>query len=129
MFTLSFKKISFFLAISSFLLMTASYVHAADPQSFKDGLKNVSTLAGDNGLAKAQSTKQILQTIVAWLTSLLATVAMMSLLYGGYLYISSQGDESSVTKAKSILLYSIIGIILIGLSAVIVNTVISVATQ
>jgi hypothetical protein len=54
---------------------------------------------------------------------------MMSLLYGGYLYISSQGDESSVTKAKSILLYSIIGIILIGLSAVIVNTVISVATQ
>ena len=61
--------------------------------------------------------------------SLLATIALISLLYGGYLHITSQGEENNVAKAKAILLYSTIGIIVIGLSAVIVNVVINVATQ
>ncbi len=114
------------------LMMGVSFpmlTYAADPTDFKDGLKQVKQVAGDNGLAKEQSTKQILQTIVAWLMSLLGTIALISLLYGGFLYITAQGEEGNVEKAKAIILYSTIGIILIGLSAVIVNVVISVATQ
>ncbi|MCE9643295.1 MAG: pilin [Candidatus Andersenbacteria bacterium] len=101
-----------------------------DPQGFNAGLDSVKQIAGQNGLNnKQQTTKEILQTIVAWLTSLLATVALISLVYGGYLYISSQGDEGNVSKGKAILLYSIIGLIIVGLAGVIVNVVISVATQ
>ena len=108
-------------------------VHAqsgSDPQGFNAGLDSVKQIAGQNGLNnKQQTTKEILQTIVAWLTSLLATVALISIVYGGYLYISSQGDEGNVSKGKAILLYSIIGLIIVGLAGVIVNVVISVATQ
>ncbi len=111
------------------MLFAPSLVYAADPTGFQGGLDQVKQVASDNKLNQGQSTKQILQTIVAWLMSLLGTVALMSLLYGGYLYITAQGEEGNVEKAKSIILYSTIGIILIGLSAVIVNVVISVATQ
>jgi hypothetical protein len=61
--------------------------------------------------------------------SLIATFALVSLLYGGFLYITSQGEENKAEKAKTIILYSIIGIIIIGLSAIVVNVVISVATS
>ena len=116
------------------LSLVPNVVHAqqsggSDPTSFTDGLNQVKQVASENKLNQGQSSKQILQNIVAWLTSLLGTVALISLLYGGYLYISSQGDEGNVEKAKSILLYSIIGLILVGLAGVIVNVVISIATQ
>ncbi len=102
----------------------------SDPQGFSAGLDSVKQIAGQNGLNdKQQTTKEILQTIVAWLTSLLATVALISIVYGGYLYISSQGDEGSVSRGKAILLYSILGLIIVGLSGVIVNVVIDVATK
>ena len=122
------------MGVSMLILFSPMFVYAqsqsgSDPTSFTDGLKQVQTVASDNGLAKQQSSKQILQTIVAWLMSLLGTIALISLLYGGYLYITAQGEEGNVEKAKSIILYSTIGIIIIGLSAVIVNVVISVATQ
>lgn len=107
-----------------------SLVHAQDPQGFQAGLDKVKTLAGDSGLnTKQQTAPEILQSIVSWLLTLLGTVALMSLLYGGFLYITSQGDEDVARKAKTIILYSIIGIIIIGLSGVIVNVVISIATK
>lgn len=107
-----------------------SYAQSSqDPQGFQQGLDQVKNVASSNGLSQAKTSKQILQNLVAWLTSLLGTIALISLLYGGYLYISSQGDEGNVEKAKAILLYSIIGLIIVGLAGVIVNVVISVATQ
>ena len=126
------KFFSIILVIATGLLLIVSvpaFVHAADPTDFMDGLKQVKDVADQNELSGAKSSKEILQSIVAWLMSLLATIALISLLYGGYLYITSQGEENTVAKAKAILLYSTIGIIVIGLSAVIVNVVINIATQ
>lgn len=111
------------------LCIAPEIIHAQDSQGFSAGLNEVKKLAGEQKLSSAKSTKEILQSIVAWLTSLLGTVALISLVYGGYLYISSQGDEGNVAKGKAIILYSVIGIILVGLAGVIVNVVISVATQ
>lgn len=102
--------------------------NTTNPNTFSGGLDAVKNLADTNKLSPAKSTKEILQTITKWLLSLIGTIAVISLLYGGYLYITSQGDEGSVEKAKHIILYSIIGIIVIGLSAIIVNVVITVAT-
>lgn len=100
----------------------------SNPGTFQGGIDAVGKIANQNGLTGAKSSKEILQTIVKWLLSLIGTIAVISLLYGGYLYISSQGEEGQVEKAKNIMLYSVIGIIIIGLSAVVVNVVINVAT-
>ncbi len=96
-----------------------------DPTSFSGGLDSIKTIAGENKLGQAKSTKEIMQSIVKWLLSLIGTIAVISLLYGGFLYITSQGEEKQAEKAKNIILYSVIGIIIIGLSAIVVNVVIS----
>ena len=101
---------------------------SGDPSNFGAGLNEVKQVASQNKLSEARSAKDILQTIVKWLLSLIGTLAVISLLYGGFLYITSQGDESKAERAKTIILYSIIGLVVIGLSAIIVNVVISVTS-
>lgn len=56
----------------------------------------------------------------------LLTVAMV--IYGGFLYVSSAGNEENVNKAKKILLYAVIGIVVIIASFAIVNTLLSAGT-
>lgn len=127
-----FPAIAIIYALAAFSIPSISYAQSSnsgDPSGFSAGLDAVKNVASEQKLSQAKSSKEILQSIVGWLTSLLATVALISLLYGGYLYVSSQGDEGNVERAKAILLYSVIGLILVGLSGVIVNVVISVATQ
>lgn len=97
-----------------------------DPTSFTAGLDSIKSVAEENKLGEARSTKEILQTIVKWLLSLVGTIAVISLVYGGFLYITSQGEENKAEQAKRIILYSVIGLLIIGLSAIIVNVVISV---
>jgi hypothetical protein len=101
----------------------------SDPTSFSDGLSQAGSFADSNDLGKARSTKEILQSIVKWLLSLVGTIAVISLIYGGFLYVTSQGEENQTEKAKNIILYSVIGIIIIGISAIVVNVVISITQQ
>lgn len=101
---------------------------SGDPKTFSAGIGEVGRVATSGGLSDKKSAKEILQSIVKWLLSLIGTFAVISLLYGGYLYITSQGEERKAEQAKTIILYSVIGLIIIGLSAVVVNVVISVAT-
>lgn len=100
-----------------------------NPANFGAGLKTLEGVAKENELNTSKaSTKEILQTIVKWLLTLTGTIATISLLYGGFLYITSQGEEDKAEQAKNIILYSVIGIIVIGISAIIVNVVINIAT-
>jgi len=50
-------------------------------------------------------------------------VAVGFLIYGGFLYITSQGEEKKNTTAKNVLVYAIIGLVVILLSFVIVRAV------
>jgi len=107
------------------LLTPALAQQGGDPTTFSGGLDSIKKVAKQNKLGDARSTKEILQSIVKWLLSLVGTIAVISLLYGGFLYITSQGEENKVEQAKRIILYSVIGLLIIGLSAIVVNVVIS----
>ena len=48
-------------------------------------------------------------------------IAVAMLIYGGFRYLTSAGNEETTKQAKRIILYAIIGIVVILLSAVIVN--------
>jgi Type IV secretion system pilin len=98
-------------------------------RTFSGGLDSIKNIATDNKLGEARSTKEILQSITQWLLSLIGTIAVISLLYGGFLYITSQGEDNKVEQAKHLILYSVIGLIIIGISAIIVNVVISLTQQ
>ncbi len=128
--TLALGKITLAMSLLMFCFGFVSPVLAqGDPKSFSEGLKQLQEVQEKNKLGEARSTKEILQSIVKWLLSLVGTIAVISLVYGGFLYITSQGEDNKVEQAKHIILYSVIGLLIIGLSAVIVNVVISVTQK
>lgn len=52
--------------------------------------------------------------------------ALVALIWGGVKYIISLGDQDEVAKAKRIILYALVGVIVVGLAAAIVNFTIGV---
>ena len=63
--------------------------------------------------------------IVNFLLVLAGLAASVFLVIGGVQYITSRGDEDTAAKAKNTILYAVIGLVVIGLSAAIVNFVVS----
>lgn len=55
---------------------------------------------------------------------LIGLIALAVLIYGGFLFITSSGDEDKAAKAKRLILYAIVGLLLIGASVIVVNLVI-----
>ncbi len=62
--------------------------------------------------------------IVNGLLVVAGIAASIYLVMGGIRYITSQGEEGQTEQAKNTILYALIGLIVIGLSAAIVNFII-----
>ena len=73
---------------------------------------------GDNPAQTEGDLRTIVLTILKYFLGLLATIMVI---YGGTTYISSAGNDEAVQKAKKIIQYSIIGIIVILLAFAIVQ--------
>lgn len=70
----------------------------------------------------------IVLTIINFFLTFLGLLAVIMVIYGGFLYVSSAGNEENVNKAKKILLYAVIGIVVIIVSFALVNTLLGAAT-
>lgn len=66
--------------------------------------------------------------IINYVLTFVGIIAVVILIYAGFLYLTAAGDEGATKKAKSMIFTSLIGIIIILLSFVIVNTVITQGT-
>lgn len=62
--------------------------------------------------------------IVNGLLVVAGIAASIYLVVGGVRYITSQGETSETEKAKNTILFALVGLIVIGLSAAIVNFII-----
>lgn len=98
------------------------FAQAINPEQDQPSI--IATLSGgQTGL------RGLVLTIVNFFLTFLGLLAVVMVIYGGFLYVSSAGEEENVTKAKKILLYAVIGIILIVVSFALVNTILGVATN
>ena len=57
---------------------------------------------------------------------LLAVIALAALVWGGVLYIISLGNDQDIQRAKKIIIYALLGIIVVMLAGIIVNVVIGI---
>ena len=57
-----------------------------------------------------------IKTFINWMLGLLATIALVLCLYGGFLMVTAAGDDTKQKKGMTILKQAGIGIIIIGLS-------------
>jgi hypothetical protein len=72
--------------------------------------------------------RELTKTILNFFLGFLGFVATIMVIYGGGLYVVSAGNDESVGKAKKILLYAVIGIIIILISFALINTILGAAT-
>jgi len=67
---------------------------------------------------------QAIMNIVNALLTLAAVIAVIFVIIGGVRYITSQGDDDAQVEARNTIIYAIIGVVVIALSAVIINYII-----
>lgn len=81
----------------------------------------VSPVPGGGDLTPAK----LLQNVILYILMFAAAIAVLFLIIGGVKYIVSQGNEKSVESSKHTILYAVIGLLVIILSYVIVNFVLT----
>jgi hypothetical protein len=79
---------------------------------------------GEFGIATGTLEDRLPKVINAFL-GIVSIIAVAAIIYGGFKYITSAGNDKDLTAAKNIIVYAVIGLIVIGLAAVLVNFVIS----
>jgi hypothetical protein len=61
--------------------------------------------------------------IYLWLQGIAVSLALLAIVVGGIMYILSLGDEARAGRAKRIVLYAVIGLIIIGIIILILQTI------
>jgi Type IV secretion system pilin len=84
------------------------------------------TVAGTDATSRINN---IVHTIVNLLSALVGIVAVIMIIVGGFRYITSGGNDTSVTSAKNTILYAIIGLVVVALAQIIVRFTLSKLTN
>jgi hypothetical protein len=74
-----------------------------------------------SGLATDSNIINVILRVVNFLLALVAVLALAVMVWGAIMYILSLGDESRAEKAKKIILFAIIGVLLAGVSFLILT--------
>ncbi|MNQ27269.1 hypothetical protein D3C85_405240 [compost metagenome] len=74
---------------------------------------NIPTISGDAGIAGILS-------IVYFVAGIIAVIVII---IAGYTYTTSSGDAGAVKKAKNMILYSVVGIVVIAMAFIITQFV------
>lgn len=64
-------------------------------------------------------TNQMVVNLIQWVIGIAGAVAAIFVVFGGVSYITSSGDSGKVQKAKSMILYALIGLAIVALAEVI----------
>lgn len=115
-------------------LATSSGVFAANIEdSVKCGANTLSITKtidceklGDEGTDKAN---KLIAKIINILSIIVGIIAVIMIIYAGFKYITSGGNQENVKAAKNILIYAIIGLVIVALAQIIVQFVLKEATQ
>lgn len=123
-------KLKLIAALISLLAMFAPAVPAlaqSVQQEINNGLCAGSNLqiTPDNGKcnnSQASNTiNQFVHRVVNILSAVVGVVAVIMIIFGGFRYVTSGGNDTSVTSAKNTILYAIIGLIIVALSQILVH--------
>ncbi len=78
-----------------------------------------------NPLGKTDDITDVLKNVINWLLGLVGFAALIALIIGGFRMIVGFGNEEQVKKAKTTILWAVIGLAVVILSYAIINIVVS----
>ncbi len=100
--------------ISSFLFLFPGLVFAQAEE--KTGLQAAFPLAkeiADDTYKTEQSLNTVLSDVVGIILSVIGGIFIIFIIYAGYIWMTAHGNEQKSSKAKEIIIQSIIGLIVI----------------
>lgn len=103
-----------------FFPITLFYLYSA--LSFRDGFSFVDSLRGSAGIP-TYTIDTLAERLILFVLSFTALIALVVLIVGGISYMLSFGNEEKTRRAKTIVLYALVGLVVIGASFLIVLTV------
>ena len=125
------KKVEFTLIIKSkmsnlkkLLVRIAAPAVVALP-SLSAFAQTAPTLTPNTTIADVAGAKSAIVTWGNTFAAVIALIAVIMIIYGGFLYVTAGTNEDNTKKAKSILIYAIIGLAIAILSYAIVNVAIN----
>ncbi|MBP7114414.1 MAG: hypothetical protein KBA40_03100 [Candidatus Peribacteraceae bacterium] len=107
---------------SGALLSTFAFVPKAMAQVYGGCgiLCGISSASGLTGLTTATSISELVFKIINFILDIALLLAVLAIIIAGLYLITSQGEEGQKDKAKKIIFYAIIGVLLILFSRAIV---------
>ena len=106
------------LATSVMVLQAPALTFAATPQDEVCG--GIKSASGSSDCTSSVSLTTVVRNAIKIFSILIGVVAVIMIMVGGFKYITSGGDSSSISSAKSTILYAIIGLVVAALSQAIV---------
>jgi hypothetical protein len=106
------------------------YVPYDGPVFTGPGLEGGALLAEnllDDNVSKERDLKELVIGWTNFLLSVAALLAVIAIVWAGFLYVTAAGDDSRMETAKKIIIWVVIGILLILAAYAIVNTVMQAA--
>jgi hypothetical protein len=75
------------------------------------------------GNFKYCSTGDVLQKIISVSLTLIGAITVVGVIYGGILYITSGGNETTAKKGKQVAFYSIIGLVVVIMASIVITVI------
>lgn len=122
-----FKKILLGIMLAYTLLLPLSAMAADTSKTsfteFKGGLEAPSTQGYAAGLVQATDARSFILNVTNFFLGFLGLVAVVIIIYGGFMYVIDMGKGESGGKGKKAITYAVIGLIIVMASYAIVNTI------
>ncbi len=112
------KKL-FMSAVAAIALLAPTVTNAIWGAS---GGKSTADVGTETGMT-ALSFGQILTNIASWLIGILGVGAIISFVVAGILYLTAAGDEAKTEKAKSIMTFAIIAVVVALVGYIAINLI------
>ena len=121
------KLILFVLFLSTIFSLTPALALADAKSDIQCGANNAAGAAC--GAKPKSDVNSTIKTIVNLLSVFGGIAAVIMVIVGGFRYITSGGNDTSVTSAKNTILYAIIGLVVVALAQLIVRFTLSKLTN
>lgn len=78
-----------------------------------------------NTTSKDISAMALLKQVTGWVLGIVGAIAVLFIIYGGFRYITAQGNSQQMDTAKNIIIKAIIGLVIVVVAYVIVQVVVT----
>ena len=110
---ISVSKILVGIAMLITMTIPATVMATSSEFSFKTSGSVVDSAGGKAGLTGTTDLSTIVGKLIGVILGILGIVFVILVVYAGFLYLTAQGDETNVKKAKKMLTEAVIGLAII----------------